>query len=410
MRRGCTDRRGAPASGRQLMPDAILSLNAGSSSLKFALCDSAELTRMVVGSIETADGTNRFRARDAAGNDLADEAWPTSHQEVIDRLLGWVDRHLGTSKIAAAGHRIVHGGRDHYVPEMVTPDLITTLEQLAPLAPLHQLHSLAPMRAIAASRSGLPQVACFDTAFHRGMPSVAKRFALPREYDVEGIRRYGFHGLSYEYIAGKLAELAPGIAKRKVIVAHLGNGASLCAMEDGHSVDTSMGMTPLDGLVMGTRSGAIDPGVILYLVRDRGMTAQAVEDLLYRRSGLLGVSGVSSDMRTLLQSADPRAAEAVDLFVFRIVREIAALAATLQGLDALVFTAGIGEHAPEIRRRVCEKLTWIGIKLNAKANEKDNLRITVPDSRVVGFVIPTNEELVIARHTRELLFTNRSHA
>jgi acetate kinase len=390
------------------MPDAILSVNAGSSSLKFALFDLAGLNRLIVGSIETIDEANRFRVRDATGNDVADEAWQGSQQALADRLLAWVDGHLGTSKIVAAGHRIVHGGLDHFAPEIVTLELITALERLAPLAPLHQLHGLAPMRAIAAIRPRLPQVACFDTAFHKGMASVARRFALPREYEAKGIWRYGFHGLSYEYIAGRLADLAPEIAKKKVIVAHLGNGASLCAMEDGHSFDTSMGMTPLDGLVMGTRCGTVDPGVVLYLIRDWGMTVQAVEDLLYRRSGLLGVSGISSDMRVLQESKDPRAAEAIDLFVFRIAREIAALAATLQGLDALVFTAGIGEHAPEIRRRVCERLAWLGMDLNIAANDNDLFRITTPGSRVAGFVIPTDEEWMIANHARELLFLNRS--
>jgi len=392
------------------MPDAILSLNAGSSSLKFALFEAAGLSRIAAGSIETVDGKNSFHARDVAGNVLADEAWPGPYQSVIDSLLTWVDGHLGASTIAAAAHRVVHGGSDHHAPEMVTPALMAALEQLAPLAPLHQSHSLAPMRAIAAIRPHLPQVACFDTAFHGSMSQIAKRYALPGEYETQGIRRFGFHGLSYEYIAGALVELAPEIAKKKIIVAHLGNGASLCAMEDGRSVDTSMGMTPLDGLVMGTRCGAIDPGVILYLVRDCGMTVQAVEDLLYRRSGLLGVSGISSDMRALQQSIDPRAADAIDLFVFRTAREISALAATLQGLDALVFTAGIGEHAPEIRRRICEKLAWLGMKLNAEANERNDLRITAPDSRVAGFVIPTDEERVIAGHARELLFTNAPQA
>lgn len=383
------------------MPDAILSLNAGSSSLKFALFDAAELTHLVTGAIETVEA--RFRANDGAGNILADEAWQGSHREMVDKLLDRVDQHLGAYKLVAAGHRIVHGGRNHNAPEAVTPALIALLEQLAPLAPLHQLHDLAPVRAIAATRPRLPQIVCFDTAFHKDMPPVVARFALPRNYETDGIKRYGFHGLSYEYIARQLDKLAPEIAKRKVIVAHLGNGASLCAMENGRSVDTSMGMTPLDGLVMGTRCGAIDPGVILYLLGGRNMSVQAVEDLLYRRSGLLGVSGISSDIRILQESANPHAAEAIDLFVFRIAREIAALTATLQGLDALVFTAGIGEHAPDIRQRICKKSAWLGLSLDAEANRRGDLRITVPDSRVAGFVIPTDEEQVIARHTREFL-------
>ena len=388
------------------MGDAILSLNAGSSSLKFAAFEAAGLDRLMAGVIETIDGAIRFRARDAGDNVLVDEVWQGSPQETVEALLAWVDRHLGTAKLVAAGHRVVHGGRDHCAPEAVTPALITALERLAPLAPLHQLHDLAPVRSIAATRPGLPQIACFDTAFHKDMPPVAARFALPHQYESDGIRRYGFHGLSYEYVAGQLAKLAPDIAKGKVIVAHLGNGASLCAMRDSRSVDTSMGMTPLDGLVMGTRCGAVDPGVVLYLLRERDMTVQQVEDLLYRRSGLLGVSGLSSDMRTLLESKNPRAAEAIDLFVFRVAREIAALAATLGGLDALVFTAGIGEHAPEIRRRIGEKTAWLGLKLDGEANGRGDMRITLPDSPIAGLVIPTNEEFVIARHTSEFLSKN----
>jgi acetate kinase len=382
------------------MPDAILSLNAGSSSLKFALFEAAGLNCLVVGTIETVDAATRFCARDAKGNVLADEAW--QQPDLVSALLSWLDRYLGTNKLIAAGHRVVHGGPDHSAPEAVTLALIAALERLAPLAPLHQLHDLAPVRVMAETRPGLPQVVCFDTAFHKNMSPVATRFALPRGYESGGIRRYGFHGLSYEYIAGRLAELAPQIARKKVIMAHLGNGASLCAMEEGRSVDTSMGMTPLDGLVMGTRCGAIDPGLVLYLLRERSMTVQSVEDLLYRRSGLLGVSGISNDVRTLLQSADPHAAEAIDLFVFRVAREIAALAATLQGLDALVFTAGIGEHAPEIRQRICEKTAWMGLKLDAEANQRNGYCITLPNSPAASFVIPTNEEWVIARHTREV--------
>ena len=389
------------------MAEAILSLNAGSSSLKFALFETAGLDRLMAGAIDMIDGASRFRARDAAGNVLADEAWQGSQAQIVDTLLVWLDRHLGASKLIAAGHRIVHGGRDHHAPEAVTPALITALERLAPLAPLHQMHDLAPVRSITAARPGLPQVACFDTTFHKDMPPVAARFALPHQYESDGIRRYGFHGLSYEYVAGQLAKSAPNIAKGKVIVAHLGNGASLCAMHNGRSVDTSMGMTPLDGLVMGTRCGAIDPGVVLYLLRDGNMTVQDVEDLLYRRSGLLGVSGISSDMRTLLESTEPRAAEAIDLFVFRVAREIAALAATLQGLDALVFTAGIGEHAPEIRRRICEKTAWLGLKLDAEANRRGDMRITPSDSAIAGLVIPTDEEYVIAHHTSEFLSASR---
>jgi len=385
------------------MPNAVLSLNAGSSSLKFALFDADGLNSLVSGAIETDGSASRFRAKNGAGNLLADEEQPVSPHDAVTGLLDWIERHLGANTLVAAGHRVVHGGPHHHAPEIVTPALIAALEKLAPLAPLHQMHDLAPMRAITAARPRLPQIACFDTAFHRTIPPVAARFGLPRAYEADGIRRFGFHGLSYEYIAGKLTAVAPEVARKKVIVAHLGNGASLCAMENCRSIDTSMGMTPLDGLVMGTRCGTIDPGVILFLLRERNMTADAVEDLLYRRSGLLGVSGISSDMRTLQQSTDIRAAEAIDLFVFRVARDIAALAGSLQGVDALVFTAGIGEHAPDIRRRICERMAWLGLELNGDANSAGKFRITTPGSRVAGLVIPTNEEWMIAHHTQQVL-------
>ena len=385
------------------MHNTILSLNAGSSSLKFALFEATKLRVLMRGSVDTVGTASCFRARDGEGNVLANDNLLGPHQEIVGTLLAWLDRHLGANMVIAAGHRVVHGGRDHYAPEVVTPALIAALEGLVPLAPLHQLHDLVPMKVLGVARPGLPQVACFDTAFHKDMRPVTTRFALPHNYEKEGIRRYGFHGLSYEYIAGKLAELAPEVANKKIIVAHLGNGASLCAMEAGRSVDTSMGMTPLDGLVMGTRCGSIDPGVVLHLLRERGMAVEAVEDLLYRRSGLLGVSGTSSDMSVLLKSKETRACEAVELFVFRVTREIAALAATLGGLDALVFTAGIGEHAPEIRRRICEKTAWLGLELDSEANHTGSLRVSLPDSRVAAFIVPTDEEWVIASHTRDLL-------
>ncbi len=286
----------------------------------------------------------------------------------------------------------------------MTPELLAALDRLAPLAPLHEPHNIAPMRAIAAARPKLPQVACFDTAFHHAMPIVATRFALPREYEAAGVRRYGFHGLSYEYIAGRLRELAPDLAQGRVIAAHLGNGASLCAMLQGRSVDTTMGFTALDGLMMGTRCGNIDPGVILYLEEESGLTAKQVEDLLYRRSGLLGVSGgIASDMRTLLASADARAKDAIELFVYRIAREIGALTSSLDGLDGVVFTAGIGEHAPPIREMVCARLGWLGVALDPDANARSAAVISTPQSRVVVRVIPTDEEAMIARHTLETI-------
>ena len=305
--------------------DAILALNAGSSSVKFALFgqstgDRPELTSH--GVVEGIGGSPHFLARDPHGASLAERRFPkdTQDQALLDALLGFVADHLGGDRLGAVGHRVVHGGTAFDRPVRVTDTVLATLDALTPLAPLHQPHNLAPIRAIAASRPNLPQVACFDTAFHHGMPVLATRFALPRELTEAGILRYGFHGLSYEFIARRLRALAPELAKGRVIAAHLGNGASLCAMAGGHSVDTTMGFTALDGLMMGTRPGSLDPGAVLHLIGQRGMTAAAVEDLLYHRSGLLGVSGLSNDMRALLASPDPRAREAVDLFVFRIAR------------------------------------------------------------------------------------------
>ena len=389
------------------MPDAVLALNAGSSSVKFALFEiggAGALTRVAHGQIEAIGSAPHFHAEDAAGEVLADEAWQAGTQEsLLSSLLGFVDGHLGADRLRAAGHRVVHGGTDFTRPAMVNDAVLGALEALAPLAPLHQPHNLAPIRAIAAARPGLPQVACFDTAFHHTMPTLATRFALPPEYEARGVRRYGFHGLSYEFIARRLARLAPRLLAGRVIVAHLGNGASLCAMRGGRSVDTTMGFTALDGLVMGTRCGAIDPGVVLHLIARLGMRAQAVEDLLYNRSGLLGVSGISNDMRALLGSDARRAREAVALFVFRLAREAGALAGTLGGLDGLVFTAGIGEHAPAIRQMACERLGWLGVRLDAAANARGEAVVSAPDSQVEVRVIPTNEEEMIARHTLEAL-------
>jgi acetate kinase len=284
----------------------------------------------------------------------------------------------------------------------VTPDLLAALEQLIPLAPLHQPHNLAPIRTVARLRPGLTQVACFDTAFHHGMAAVATRLALPREFEAAGVRRYGFHGLSYEFIARRLAEIAPEEAAGRVIASHLGAGASLCAMRAGRSVDTTMGFTALDGLVMATRCGDLDPGVILYLQQQRGLSAKQVEDLLYLKSGLLGVSGgLSGDMRVLLASEDERAREAIELFAFRIARETGALMSTLEGLDTLVFTAGIGEHAPQIRALVCARLAWLGVDLDLAANDRGDAIISTPASRIVVRVIPTDEEGMIAAHTRD---------
>jgi acetate kinase len=319
------------------MPGAILALNAGSSSIKFGLFeirDGSSLGVMSKGQIEGVGGDPHFTATDAAGSTLADEHWrgkDAGYDAMLGALLAWAEKHVQPDTLAAVGHRVVHGGRDFTAPVRLTAEILQQLDALTPLAPLHQPHSLAPMRTLTTLRPGLPQVACFDTAFHRTMPPVATRFALPREYEAEGVRRYGFHGLSYEYIAGALRQEAPGVAAGRVVVAHLGNGASLCAMRDGRSQDTTMGLTALDGLVMGTRCGTLDAGVVLYMLQQERLSAHEVEHVLYERSGLLGVSGLSSNMQVLLASSDKRAHEAVELFAFRVGQETAAMAASLGG-------------------------------------------------------------------------------
>jgi acetate kinase len=390
--------------------DAVLTLNAGSSSIKFSLFEvgsSERLTLVSHGEVEGIGSAPHFVARDSAGAVLAEQSWADPGQafpSLLEAVIGWAESHLGADTLIAIGHRVVHGGALHDRPERVTPDLLIALDKLTPLAPLHQPHNLAPIRAIAAARPELPQVACFDTAFHHTMPAVATRFALPRDYEKAGVRRYGFHGLSYEYIARRLRDVAPDLAQGRVIAAHLGNGASLCGMAAGRSVDTTMGFTALDGLVMGTRCGSLDPGVILYLEEERALTAKQVEELLYRRSGLLGVSGgIASDMRILLASADPQAKQAVELFVYRIAREIGALTSSLGGLDGLVFTAGIGEHAPAIRAMVCARLGWLGVVLDPAANAGHAAIVSAPQSRIAVRVIPTDEEAMIARHTLDAI-------
>ena len=392
------------------MRDAILVVNAGSSSIKFSLylCGpGAALELTCRGQVEGIATRPHFRATDAVGAALGEQRWPDGatldHEAYFDFLIGWIGDHLGEGRLVAAGHRVVHGGRDFAAPLRVDPRCLEALTSLVPLAPLHQPHNLAAIRAIMALRPALPQVACFDTAFHRRQPAVAQHFALPRELSEAGVLRYGFHGLSYEYIAQVLPAVAPEIAGGRVIVGHLGNGASLCAMTAGVSQDTTMGFTALDGLMMGTRCGALDPGVVLYLMRERRMDADAIEDLLYNRSGLRGVSGVSSDMRALLASDDAGAREAVDLFVYRIGSFIGALAAVLGGLDGLVFTAGIGEHAAPIRARVCAAASWLGVRLDPVANDAGGPRITRADSPVSAWVVPTDEEKIIAQHTLEVL-------
>jgi len=386
------------------MTKSILTINGGSSSLKFALFDNtAELTATVRGEIEDLDAAPHLLARDAAGAVLAEHRWSagTGHPFAIalNTLLSFTDSHLGRDGLTAVGHRVVHGGADHIAPEMITPALVALLETLTPLDPLHMPDNLAPMRAVTAARPRLAQVACFDTAFHHAMPPVAARFALPRALEAKGVRRYGFHGLSYEYISSCLKKQSPALARGRVIAAHLGSGASLCALSDGSSIATTTGFSALDGLVMATRCGSLDPGVILYLGR-LGYSFADVEDLLYRRSGLLGLSGISGDVRVLLASDDPHARDAIELFTYRIALEAGAMISALGGLDGLVFTAGIGEHAPAIRAAVCARLSWLGLRIDDVANAADAARISMPDSDVEVCVIPTDEELMIARHTQ----------
>ena len=333
---------------------------------------------------------------------LAERGWTAEaeldHEAFLQPILALVEAHLDGTRLGVIGHRIVHGGLAFRAPVVIDADVLRQLDALIPLAPLHQPHSLAAVRAAQVARPGLPQVACFDTAFHAGHAEVVTHLALPPPWHAQGVRRYGFHGLSYEFVADRLRALDPALAAGRVIIAHLGNGASLCAVKDGRSVDTTMGFTALDGLVMGTRCGNLDPGVILYLQQQAGMSVEAVQDLLYNRAGLLGVSGLSSDMRVLLASDEPDARTAIDLFVFRVAREIGALTASMGGLDSVVFTAGIGENAPYIRAQVIERLAWMGAALDPEANARGDGLISMAASRLKALVVPTDEETMIARH------------
>jgi acetate kinase len=393
--------------------DAILVLNAGSSSLKFSVFQGGEPPQPLLrGQLEGLFTQPRFLARDHAGGVAGQKEWPAGtqlgHDGAIEFLFAWGRSGvLGGHRIGAAGHRVVHGGLKYRRPVRIAPEVLSALEAFVPLAPLHQPHNLAAIRAIVGRAPDLPQVACFDTAFHRTQPALAQAFALPRRYAEAGVLRYGFHGQSYEYIASVLPGTDARAAAGRTVVAHLGNGASMCAVQGGRSVAGTMGFTALDGLPMGTRCGALDPGVLLYLMDQHGLDARALEQLLYQQSGLLGVSGVSSDLRTLLASPDPRAAQAIDLFVYRIGRELGSLAAALGGLDALVFTGGIGENAAGIRARVCRDAAWLGLELDESANEAGGPRISRPEGRVTAWVIRTNEELMIAQHTQRLLAERR---
>ena len=388
----------------------ILVVNAGSSSIKLSLFDVAPRGALRLAAKGQMDGIGtqpRLRARDAQGAVLVDEKY--SAADVPDAGMamthagGWLRAYLGGAVPAAVGHRVVHGGPTYTAPQLVDDRVLAVLEGLVSLAPLHQPSALDPIRATRLRFPGTPQVACFDTAFHRGHPEVADRYALPDALYEEGVRRYGFHGLSYEYIARSLPRVAPEIARGAVVVAHLGSGASMCALREGRSVDSTMGFTALDGLPMGTRCGQIDPGVLLYLLTEKGWSAEEVQHLLYHDAGLRGLSGVSNDVRDLLASAAPAARRALDYFVYRIAREVASLAGALGGIDGLVFTAGIGENSPDIRARVCERLAWLGLALDAAANRGGGPRISTEASRVTAWVIPTDEERMIAEHTLALV-------
>ena len=391
------------------MDDYALVLNAGSSSLKFCVFqrpDGQKWRLEARGQVEGIGTSPRLSAADINGRKLADEqlaAWVQSGRDAIDVLALWLRSHYGGARVLGVGHRVVHGGAQFTQPVVVTKEVLAQLRELVPLAPLHQPYNLAAIEAVFDRLPDVPQVACFDTSFHRTHAPVADLIPLPHELTNGGVRRYGFHGLSYEYIASVLQEILLEVSRKKIIVAHLGSGASLCALDNGRSVDTTMAFTAIDGLCMGTRPGSLDAGVVLYLFQNRGLSAKEVETILYKKSGLIGISGISNDMRDLLGREEPEAKLAVDYFVYRVAKEIGALTAVLGGVDAIVFTAGIGENSPEIRRRICEASAWLGIQLDPQKNNKKATRISTTDSKVSVWVIPTNEELMIARHTGALL-------
>jgi acetate kinase len=393
------------------MHNAILVLNAGSSSIKFSLFveRGQDLKADVRGQASGLFTAARFVSKTPDGTVKAERSWPEGlalgHEAALDHIVTYLQSEMADDRLIGIGHRVVHGGSIYTRPVRVDAKVLEVLDSFTPLAPLHQPHNLTPIRLALARAPELPQVACFDTSFHRTQPEVAQMFALPADLREAGILRYGFHGLSYEYIASILPELDPPAATGRTIVLHLGNGASMCAIAGGRSIASTMGFTALEGLPMGTRSGSLDPGVILYLMDQHGMSSGELETLLYKQSGLLGVSGISNDMRTLLASEAPRAELAVTLFCYRIGRELGSLAAALGGLDAIVFTGGIGENAPLIRNRVCRDAAWLGVEMDAGANADASgpCRISTDASRITVWAVPTNEELMIARHTRRLL-------
>ena len=392
---------GKPAGG------CIAVLNAGSSSVKFALYEAGDTGALLFrGQVEQLGLAPRMKVVDAEGETVTRRRWTNDqldHRRATEEILKLGRELLAGRPVLGIGHRVVHGGTRFDAPARIDAEVLKYLATLVPLAPLHQPHNLAPIEAIAEAAPHLPQVACFDTAFHRSQTALAENFALPRDLTAAGVRRYGFHGLSYDYIVTHLAETMPMLARSRLVIAHLGNGASLCAVADGKSVASTMGFTALDGLMMGTRTGALDPGVLLYLLMERRMSAKDVEDLLYRKSGLLGVSGISSDMRTLRQSSEPEAAEALALFVYRIVREIGSMAAALGGIDGLVFTAGIGENDAATRSEVAAGCRWLGLALDEERNKRGETRLHAEGSRLTAWVVPTDEERMIARYTGRLL-------
>jgi acetate kinase len=390
------------------MAETILVLNAGSSSIKFQLfaVGGDGLVRRLKGQVDGIGTHPHLLAKGKDGETLIESTWPASAvadvPAALDKTITWLQKQLGGALPSAIGHRVAHGGPDFAEPTLIDDAVLDRLARLVPLAPLHQPNNLAPIRAIRARRRELPQVACFDTAFHRGHSEAAQRYAIPDGLHSEGVRRYGFHGLSYEFIANSLPRVAPAIADGRVVVAHLGSGASMCAVEAGRSIDSTMGFTALDGLPMGTRSGQIDPGVLLYLLSMKNWDAARLEQFLYQECGLKGLSGVSNDMRDLLASEAPLAKIAVDYFVYRILRETGALAAAMGGIDGFVFTGGIGENAAPIRTRVCQGLAWLGLEFDEGANTRHGPRISTAESRLSAWVIPTDEERMIAGHTHAM--------
>ena len=389
------------------MVECIAVVNAGSSSVKFGIyAAGGEPALLLRGQVEQIGVAPTLSAAEADGNELARREWPAegfAHAQAMEAIIETARQCLPDASVSGMGHRVVHGGTRFAAPVEVTPQILDDLEGLSALAPLHQPHNLAPIKAMAKEMPHIRQIACFDTGFHRSQSPLAQSYGLPRELTESGIRRYGFHGLSYEFISARLAAVAPEYAKKRIVIAHLGNGASLCALQDGHSVASTMGFTAVEGLLMGTRCGSIDPGVLLYLMDEHGMGARELEALIYKKSGLLGVSGISSDMRTLRSSGDPNAREAIALFVYRIIREIGSLAAALGGVDGLVFTGGIGQRDSQTREDVVEGCAWLGASLDKEANDNHRQRIDAADSALPIWVFPTDEERVICDHTMTLL-------